>query len=98
MSEEKGTNPEGQSSKKPVSGQKSSEKKPQKEQPKSVAQPKSAAATVYASLLTKKIDDFVHEIENKPLKSYEKKEREKILQGYEKLILKMVKEINNSRQ
>ena len=47
MSEEKGTNAEGQYSKKPVSGQKSSEK-PQKEQPKSVAQPKTATDTGYA--------------------------------------------------
>ena len=52
-------------------------KKPQKEQPKSLAQPKTATDTGYASLLSKKIDDFVHEIEGKPLKSFEKKDQQK---------------------
>ncbi|OHB46880.1 MAG: hypothetical protein A2099_02465 [Planctomycetes bacterium GWF2_39_10] len=98
MIEEKGTSPEGQSSKKFVSGQKSSERKPQKEQPKIFVQPKPATDIGYASLLSKKIDDFVHEIEGKPLKSFEKKDQQKILESYEKLIFKVVREINNSRR
>ncbi|HHT9159224.1 MAG: hypothetical protein A3G70_07940 [Planctomycetes bacterium RIFCSPLOWO2_12_FULL_39_13] len=98
MIEEKGTSPEGQSSKKFVSGQKSSERKPQKEQPKIFVQPKPATDIGYASLLSKKIDDFVQEIEGKPLKSFEKKDQQKILESYEKLIFKVVREINNSRR
>ena len=64
MSEEKGQMPRSIFKETCIS-QKSSEK-PQKEQPKSVAQPKTATDTGYASLLSKKIDDFVHEIEDKP--------------------------------
>src|SRR3989337_2088479 len=98
MSEEKGTNPEGQYSKKPVSGQKSSEKKAQKEQLKSEVQIKSTAVTEAALSLTKKINELLGEIESKPLKSLETKDKEKITQSYEKLVLRIVKEINNSRR
>lgn len=48
--------------------------------------------------LIKKIDDIAGEIESKPIKSFEKKEQEKLLQSYEKLISKIVREINNSRR
>jgi len=98
MSEGENTNAEGQPSKKSVTGQKSPAKKPQKEQPKPVAQAKPTIDAGSSLLLIKKIDDVGEEIENKPLKSFEKKEREKIVQSYERLIFKMVREINNSRQ
>ena len=48
--------------------------------------------------LVKKVDDMLGEVESKPIKSFEKKEQEKLLQSYEKLISKMVREINNSRR
>ena len=98
MSDGKNTNAEGQPLKKSVTGQKSPTKKPQKEQPKPVAQTKSTVDAGYSLSLIKKIDEIGEEIENKPLKSFEKKEREKIVQSYERLIFKMVREINNSRQ
>ncbi len=47
--------------------------------------------------LVKKIDEIVEEIEGSPLRSFAKTEQEKLLQSYEKLISKMVREINNSR-
>ena len=98
MSEGKNTNAEGQASKKSVTGQKSHAKKPQKEQPKPVDQAKPTVDAGSSLPLIKKIDEIGEEIENKPLKSFEKKEREKIVQSYERLIFKMVREINNSRQ
>ena len=98
MSEGKNKNSESQPSKKFVTGQKSPAKLPQKEQPKPVAQTKSTVDAGASLSLIKKIDEIGEEIENKPLKSFEKKEREKIVQSYEKLIFKMVREINNSRQ
>jgi len=98
MSEGKNKNSESQPSKKFVTGQKSPAKLPQKEQPKPVAQTKSTVDAGSSLSLIKKIDEIGEEIENKPLKSFEKKEREKIVQSYERLIFKMVREINNSRQ
>lgn len=98
MSEEKDTTTEGQSSKKSVSGQKSPAKKPQKEKVKPDVQPKPVEEVKPALSLVKRIEDIVEEIESKPLKSFEKKEQEKLLQSYEKLISKMVREINNSRR
>lgn len=97
MSEEKNTTAEGQSSRKSVSSQKSPAKKPQKEKLKPDAQPRSVEEEKPALSLAKKIDDMMEEIESKPIKSFEKKEQEKLLQSYEKLISKMVREINNSR-
>ena len=98
MGEEKNTTTEGQSSKKSLSSQKSPAKKPQKEKLKPDVQAKSVEDVKPALSLIKKIDDIVEEIESKPIKSFEKKEQEKLLQSYEKLISKMVREINNSRR
>lgn len=98
MSEEKSTSHDNLSSKKSVSSQKHAAQKPQKERLKSDVKTVSSEDTRPALPLIKKICDIIEEIEKKPLKSYEKKEQEKILQSYEKLILKMVKEINNSRR
>ena len=98
MSEGKNTNAEGQASKKSVTGQKSHAKKPQKEQPKPVAQTKSPVNAGSSLSFIKKADEIGEELESKPLKSFEKKGREKIIQSYERLIFKMVREINNSRQ
>ncbi len=98
MSEGKNRNSESQPSKKFVTGQKSPAKLPQKEQPKPVAQTKPTVDAGSSVSLIKKIDEICEEIENKPLKSFEKKEREMIVQSYEKLIFKMLREINNSRQ
>ena len=98
MSEDKNKNSEGRPSKKSVPGQKSPAKLPQKEQPKPVVPAKSNVVVGSSVSLIKKIDEIGEEIENKPLKSFEKKEREKIVQSYERLIFKMVREINNSRQ
>ncbi|MCF6154186.1 MAG: hypothetical protein E3K36_02810 [Candidatus Brocadia sp.] len=97
MSEEKNTTAEGRSSKRSVSSQKPSTKKPQKERVVSDVQTKPVGEVKPVVSLAKKIDDIVEEIENKPIKSFEKKEQEKLLQSYEKLISKMVREINNSR-
>lgn len=97
MNEEKNTTAEGQSLKKSVPGQKSSAKKPQKGKLKPDVQPKSVEEVKPALSLAKKIDNMMEEIESKPIKSFEKKEQEKLLQSYEKLISKMVREINNSR-
>lgn len=97
MSEGKNTTAEGQSSKRSVSSQKSSAKKTQKERVKPDVQAKSVEEVKSAFSLAKKVDDMVEEIEGNPIKSFEKKEQEKLLQSYEKLISKMVREINNSR-
>jgi hypothetical protein len=59
---------------------------------------KSTVAVSSSVSLIKKADEVGEEIETKPLKSFEKKEREKIIQSYERLIFKLVREINNSRQ
>ena len=98
MNEAKNINAEGQSSKKPVSSQKPYEKKPQKEKLKPDTQPKSGEDMKPVFSLAKKIDDMIGEIEIRPIKSFEKKDQEKLLQSYEKLISKMVREINNSRR
>ena len=98
MSEGKNKNSKSQPSKKFVTGEKSPAKLPQKEQPKPVAQTKSTVDVGSSLSLIKKIDEIGEEIENKHLKSFEKKEREKIIQSYEGLIFKVVREINNSRQ
>jgi len=98
MGEEKNTTTEGQPTKKSTSSQKSPAKKSQKERPKPEAQIKSVEDTSPASSLVKKIDDIMEEIESKPIKSFEKKEQERLIQSYEKLIFKMVREINNSRR
>lgn len=98
MGEEKNTSSEGNSSKKYVSPQKSSEKKTQKGQLKSEVQTKFTAVTDATLSLTKKINDLLGEIESKPLKSLEKKDKEKLTQSYEKIVLRIVKEINNSRR
>ena len=98
MSEEKKTNAGGQPSKKSVPGQKSPAKKTQKEQLKPAAQTKPTVDAGSSLMLINKIDEIGEELETKPLKSFEKKEREKIVQSYERLIFKMVREINNSRQ
>ena len=55
-------------------------------------------AVVSSVSLIKKADEVGEEIATKPLKSFEKKEREKIVQSFERIIFKMVREINNSRQ
>ena len=98
MNEGKNKNSESQHSKKFVPGQKSPAKLHQKEQPKPEVPTKSTVAAGTSLSLIKKADEVGEEIENKPLKSFEKKEREKIVQSYERLIFKMVREINNSRQ
>ncbi|MBI2469954.1 MAG: hypothetical protein HYV59_01750 [Planctomycetes bacterium] len=98
MGEVKNTNAEGQPSKKSLAGQKSPAKKPQKEQPKPPVQSKSPVSVGSSSALVTRIDEIVKEIENMPLKSVEKREREKFLQSYERLIFTMVREINNARQ
>lgn len=98
MSEGKNTTAEGQSSKRSVSSQKIfCKKKPKKERVKPDVQAKSVEEVKSAFSLAKKVDDMAEEIEGKPIKSFEKKEQEKLLQSYEKLISKMVREINNSR-
>ena len=98
MGEEKNTTAEGHSAKKSTSSQKSPAKKSQTEPSKLEAQTKSAEDTSPATSLVKKIDNIVEEIESKPIKSFEKKEQERLIQSYEKLIFKMVREINNSRR
>ena len=98
MTDGKNKNSEGQPSKKFVPGQKSPAKLPQKEQPKPAAPTKPTVDAGSSLSLIKKADEVGEEIETKPLKSFEKKEREKIVQSYERLIFKMVREINNSRQ
>lgn len=97
MNEGKNATTEGRSSKKSVSGQKPSAKKAQKERVVSDVQTKTVEEVRSALSLAKKIDDIMEEIESKPIKSFEKKEQEKLRQAYEKLISKMVREINNSR-
>lgn len=98
MNEAKNSNPEGKYSKRPVSGQKPPDKKPLKEKSKPDIQPKSGEDINPALSLAKKIDDVIGEIEIKPIKSFEKKEQGKLLQAYEKLISRIVREINDSRQ
>ncbi|KAB2832258.1 MAG: hypothetical protein F9K48_10850 [Candidatus Brocadia sp.] len=93
MNEAKNINAEGRSSKKPLSSQ-----KPQKGKLKPDTQPKSGDDMKTVFSLAKKIDDMISEIEIRPIKSFEKKDQEKLLQSYEKLISKMVREINNSRR
>lgn len=99
MNEAKNINAEGQSSKRPVSGQKPPDQKPQKgklKQPDIQTKPREETSPSLS--LARKIDDIIGEIEVMPIKSFEKKEQGKLLQAYEKLISRMVREINNSRQ
>lgn len=98
MSEGKSTAIDGKSSKKSVSSQKSPARKPQHEKLKPDVQTKSGDDMKSALSLAKKIDEMAGEIESKPIKSFEKKEQEKLLLSYEKLIAKIVREINNSRR
>ncbi|MBE7444065.1 MAG: hypothetical protein HS132_01950 [Planctomycetia bacterium] len=98
MGEEKNTTTQAQSSKKSATSQKFPDKKPQKEKSRSEALLKSVSIANPELSLAKKIDDILGEIGSKPIKSFEKKEQEKLLQSYEKLISKMVQEINNSRR
>ncbi|MBV6518004.1 MAG: hypothetical protein DCC43_09260 [Candidatus Brocadia sp.] len=99
MNEAKNTNPGGKSSKRPISGQKPSDKKPQKERLKQPdIRTKSGEEMNPALSLAKKIDDMIGEIELRPIKSFEKNEQGKLLQAYEKLISRVVREINNSRR
>lgn len=96
MGDEKNMIPERKSSKKSAAVQKPSAKKNQKE--KTMPEAKSPASSVSSSSLMAVINEIGGKIENAPLKSFERKDREKIVQSYEKLIFKMVREINNSRQ
>lgn len=98
MNEEKKTPMEGKPSKKSTPGQKSSAKGPQKERIKSEAPKKPVETTEPGLSLLQKIDDISEEIEKKPIKSFEKKDQEKLFRSYEKLVLKMVQEINKSRR
>ncbi|MDN3511373.1 MAG: hypothetical protein NG784_08710 [Candidatus Jettenia sp.] len=95
MSEEKNTALEGQSPKKSASRQKPLVKKPKKEQTIPDTQTKSLPD---AESFVKKIHEIADKIEEKPIKSFEKKEQAEIIKSYEKLICKMVREINNSRR
>ena len=71
--------------------------KPQKENQKSAAQAKSADA-LPAVTLAGKIECIADEIRNNPIKSFDKKDRTSLIQSYEKLIARVVREINYSRQ
>lgn len=95
--EEKKVPMESKSSKRSTPSQKSSAKKPQKERIKSEAAKKPVDTETSLSLL-QKIDDISEEIEKNPLKSFEKKDQEKLFRSYEKLIQKIVQEINKSRR
>ncbi len=97
MSEEKNVNNEGQSSKKSSYGRKKPAQKPQKENQKSAAQAKSADA-LPAVTLAGKIECIADEIRNNPIKSFDKKDRPSLIESYEKLIVRVVREINYSRQ
>lgn len=98
MSEKKNTPAVGQPSKKPASPLKTSVNKLKKEPLKTEPPVKINAGTEREILLSKKIDDFLDEVTNKPLVSFEKKEQTKLIQAYEKLIFKMVREINCVRK
>lgn len=98
MSEEKNTALEGQSPKKSASRQKPLVKKPKKEQTIPDTQTKSLPDAESAASFVKKIHEIADKIEEKPIKSFEKKEQAEIIKSYEKLICKMVREINNSRR
>ena len=98
MGNEKNMIPERKSSKKSATVQKPSAKINQKEKIMPEAKSKSPACSVSSSSLMAVINEIGEKIEHSPLKSFEKKDREKIVQSYERLIFKMVREINNSRQ
>ncbi|HHT9111269.1 MAG TPA: hypothetical protein ACFYDZ_08955 [Candidatus Brocadiaceae bacterium] len=98
MSEQKNTSVVGQPSKKPASTLKPSANKAKKEQSKTEPPAKINVNAVPEILLSKKIDELLDEVSNKPLISVEKKERAKLIQAYEKLIFKMVREINCVRK
>lgn len=97
MSEEKDIAAESPSSKKSASRQRPPVKKLKKEEAKAETKTK-PANTELALSLESKIDEIIHEIEGKPLKSLERNNREKLIQSYERLIFTLVREINNSRQ
>ncbi len=98
MNEGKNTSSGGKSSKKTASDKKPPVKTIQKAQPKPETAVKPRIEAGDTASLVRKIEDVGGEIEGKPLKSFEKKEREKVIQSYERLIFRMVREINNSRQ
>ncbi len=98
MSEQKNTSVIGQPSKKSASPLKSPAHKAKKEQSKTELPAKTNVNAVPEILLSKKIDDILDEVSNKPLTSFEKKEQAKLIQAYEKLIFKMVREINCARK
>ncbi|MGQ3683615.1 MAG: hypothetical protein ACUBOA_01115 [Candidatus Loosdrechtia sp.] len=97
MNEEKNVTDKGIPLKKSVSGKTSSNRRSKKEHAKEVKLT-SADDTESALSLIKRIDEIVSEVENTPLKSFGKNNRTKLLQSYENLVLKMVKEINRSRK
>lgn len=96
MAEEKNVNTEGQSSKKSSRGRKSSTLKTQKGDAKSAVKVKLADAQS-AATLAGKIDGMADEVRNKPIKSFDKKDRPALARSYERLIASLVREINNSR-
>lgn len=98
MSEQKNTSVVGQPSKKSASPLKSPAHKAKKEQSKTEPTARTNISTVPEKFLSKKIDDLLDEVSNKPLVSFEKKEQAKLVQAYEKLIFKMVREINCARK
>lgn len=98
MGDDKNMIPERKSTKKSAAVQKSFAKKNQKEKTMPEAKSKSPASSVSSSSITAVINEIEEKIENAPLKSFERKDREMIVQSYERLIFKMVREINNSRQ
>ncbi len=96
MNEEKNAPANGKPLKKSTSGKKFSGGKQQKEQA-APEQPAKTATLGNAVSIIKKIDDVGSEIEGNPVKSFEKKDKEKLIQSYEKLISRLVWQINHSR-
>lgn len=96
MNEEKNTPANGKPFKKSASGKKSSTGKHQQEQT-APEQPTKTATLGNAVSIIQKIDDIRSEVEGNPVKSFEKKDKEKLIQSYEKLISRLVWEINHSR-
>lgn len=97
MAEEKNVNIEDQSSKKSSRDRKTSAVKSKKESTKSAVKANPADAQP-AATFAGKIDCMVNEVQNNPIKSFDKKDRPAIALSYEKLIAHMVREINCSRQ
>lgn len=98
MSEEKNTPAVGQASKKSASPLKHSAKKKKKEQSKTEPLAKVNVSAEPEIVLSEKIHDLLDVVTNKPLASFEKKEQAMLIQSYEKLIFKMVREINCVRK